>query len=703
MSEHERRRIDVPSVSVSKQKHTLSSSLKTSPKGSNSSHKGSQSITISGPPESQLPPVTEKLQVVQQKESTQKASRKTKQQLRPQKTSKIGGQEEAPKIAASCAEEIGKSTLKPPTRSEEKQIHTPIPQRQAILSGIEHRSPGAIFGFNHSASSPFTIDKKAEASSFIPITGGAEPLRSIGRKHEMLALAIKSPEQKKDTITPNQSMAGGKTLHNILQNKFLPSSSVKQGDSNMRRQLLPDFNKVEPASEAASNISQSATTTFIKRLSFVNPDHSNETPIPQKKLADHHVSNQSPDSDNIQDFQSIRLADQEQSPDMDIDLEDDDLKAPIANPQVRTPMPRQACEEYGGSFATPILDKDPFSFNPEGDRRISRNVSPFSQFKTPIRKDSNIMPPQTLDYEMDDVFERNMQDPLEQKPSRKFYSDGHRRHSKKKHRSRKIFVNSLNTLGDLPFSMQVFGDLSTGPSLMKLPHEEEAIEPEIQDEPMEPASEIRKFDENVSPEKTAEKPDESEKKASQTKTNQRKKRIKKELRKAVPPKQEIPELKTEPSDEVKKPVQEGEPKKAKTTCNCKKSKCLKFYCECLSAGGFCGPDCGCVGCHNNLEHLEERNSFLKKNPDYHKTNQIIETITRPDGTTFKRHSKGCGCSSSGCSKKYCECFKFGVECTDLCKCTRCNNWNHDFPPGTRMVNGCTHGDEAHDHPDTSTA
>jgi protein lin-54 len=33
-------------------------------------------------------------------------------------------------------------------------------------------------------------------------------------------------------------------------------------------------------------------------------------------------------------------------------------------------------------------------------------------------------------------------------------------------------------------------------------------------------------------------------------------------------------------------------------CTCRKSKCLKKYCECLSAGLKCGQWCKCLDCHN---------------------------------------------------------------------------------------------------------
>ena len=37
-------------------------------------------------------------------------------------------------------------------------------------------------------------------------------------------------------------------------------------------------------------------------------------------------------------------------------------------------------------------------------------------------------------------------------------------------------------------------------------------------------------------------------------------------------------------------------------CNCKKSKCLKLYCDCFANGGYCGAACSCVSCANKVEN-----------------------------------------------------------------------------------------------------
>jgi len=50
------------------------------------------------------------------------------------------------------------------------------------------------------------------------------------------------------------------------------------------------------------------------------------------------------------------------------------------------------------------------------------------------------------------------------------------------------------------------------------------------------------------------------------------------------------------------------------TCNCKKSNCLKNYCECFQFGLKCTYSCGCVDCKNrNL--LEKKLFFVENNCD----------------------------------------------------------------------------------------
>ena len=43
-------------------------------------------------------------------------------------------------------------------------------------------------------------------------------------------------------------------------------------------------------------------------------------------------------------------------------------------------------------------------------------------------------------------------------------------------------------------------------------------------------------------------------------------------------------------------------KKKKNGCTCKKTNCIKMYCECFSVGKMCTPECVCFGCYNHSDH-----------------------------------------------------------------------------------------------------
>lgn len=107
-------------------------------------------------------------------------------------------------------------------------------------------------------------------------------------------------------------------------------------------------------------------------------------------------------------------------------------------------------------------------------------------------------------------------------------------------------------------------------------------------------------------------------------------------------------------------------------CSCKKTKCLKLYCECFSAGGFCGAKCGCTDCHN-VEELQDLRDLIvqetrEKNPLAFKSKyKEISDVSQ------KLHTRGCNCKKTGCQKNYCECYTAGIGCSPLCKCNDCKN------------------------------
>ncbi len=106
----------------------------------------------------------------------------------------------------------------------------------------------------------------------------------------------------------------------------------------------------------------------------------------------------------------------------------------------------------------------------------------------------------------------------------------------------------------------------------------------------------------------------------------------------------------------------------RTTCNCKKSKCLKLYCDCFAGLQYCDSRlCNCLGCFNNIDNDVTRKEAIQITKDRNSTAFMTQSER-------KSSSNGCHCKNSHCLKKYCECFNRSSFCGVSCKCQSCQNY-----------------------------
>ena len=113
---------------------------------------------------------------------------------------------------------------------------------------------------------------------------------------------------------------------------------------------------------------------------------------------------------------------------------------------------------------------------------------------------------------------------------------------------------------------------------------------------------------------------------------------------------------------------------SKPKCTCSKTGCRKKYCACFSKGRLC-EGCECKNCQNCIPTGEggaappridlQKNMNESENEDEYNNENGIQSP--------KTQRAMCNCTKSNCMKKYCECFKQGLNCNSVCRCLDCKN------------------------------
>jgi hypothetical protein len=97
-------------------------------------------------------------------------------------------------------------------------------------------------------------------------------------------------------------------------------------------------------------------------------------------------------------------------------------------------------------------------------------------------------------------------------------------------------------------------------------------------------------------------------------------------------------------------------------CTCKKTRCLKLYCQCFGVKLHCGPACRCLQCFNTRKHEKQRKEamrqILARNPGafdtkFQKNAKASMATSQAQAVTNKTlaHKLGCKCRKSACMKK----------------------------------------------------
>eukprot|EP01017_Pseudomicrothorax_dubius_P049420 TRINITY_DN918_c0_g1_i1.p1 TRINITY_DN918_c0_g1~~TRINITY_DN918_c0_g1_i1.p1 ORF type:complete len:428 (-),score=73.86 TRINITY_DN918_c0_g1_i1:136-1419(-) len=119
-----------------------------------------------------------------------------------------------------------------------------------------------------------------------------------------------------------------------------------------------------------------------------------------------------------------------------------------------------------------------------------------------------------------------------------------------------------------------------------------------------------------------------------------------------------------------------EPPSSKGSCKCKKSRCLKLYCECFANQKFC-EECECIDCgnvkENEVQRAEtfavKRQKIMETEAAKRKREMRMDKLERGLNLTKEENVDSRGRKLVSL-RKQCECFQAGAEGSRSCRCQK---------------------------------
>jgi len=131
--------------------------------------------------------------------------------------------------------------------------------------------------------------------------------------------------------------------------------------------------------------------------------------------------------------------------------------------------------------------------------------------------------------------------------------------------------------------------------------------------------------------------------------------------------------------EIVSPVTSAASSESERPCHCKKTSCLKLYCDCFAANLFCGALCKCLACMNNADPRNVRrreDAIASKMLRLSHASGVKDAAASPE---VQPGTRGCKCVRSEC---------MSASPLSLCRC-KATNGHDQKSTASATLPGCS--------------